>query len=272
MIYIITEGERKIKNKFKFVLFIVFFLILFAGIQTPIQVNAHDQLIWDYYGMKSTTDVDKVWNIRFSSNVDPDSVSTSNVYLVREDGVTIPTRIEVNENIIAVSADQSYNIDDMYSLYIGHDIQSVGGVSLQSGMIFDFIVDEPDEEEYDEEGFININNYPFEVVVTPGGTAYIDFNNFINKDDITGSIENVYDYYNGVVAISAGARIYEDTENDQVSMGFEGMPGQDVGIIPSTKILIEINDVTDEDANGVYKITFNDDLAPTVSKYDFDNN
>lgn len=74
---------------------------------------------------------DKVWNIKFSKDIDKNTVNSENVRIVDESGNSVKLDLSSSGNIISVKPSASYNPGKSYTLYVDN-IKSLNGAALKN--------------------------------------------------------------------------------------------------------------------------------------------
>lgn len=123
-------------------LLLLAFLLIFSNVSVYSTVKAESNVTWTELDSKVTTDVNKVWTIKFSKPLDVNSVNSNTVYVKDANGNIVDTTLQVENNIVKVSPKNPYKIGQAYTLYIGPDIQTESGKKLKTAVKFNFTVED----------------------------------------------------------------------------------------------------------------------------------
>lgn len=123
-------------------LLLLAFLLIFSNVSVYSTVKAESNVTWTELDSKVTTDVNKVWTIKFSKPLNVNSVNSDTIYVKDANGNIVDTTLQVENNIVKVSPKNPYKIGQAYTLYIGPDIQTESGKKLKTAVKFNFTVED----------------------------------------------------------------------------------------------------------------------------------
>lgn len=83
--------------------------------------------------------INKVWNIKFNAEPNPDSIRNS-IYVFDDNGGDIGIKTEYEENIVKVTPLEPYFPGNRYYLFIDNTIQSHYGSGLKQSVIMEFVI------------------------------------------------------------------------------------------------------------------------------------
>jgi len=97
-------------------------------------------LEWQTHASKTTSDVNKVWMVTFSSDIDANSVSPEIVYVQDAAGQNVNVKTEVSGRVMKVTPTSSYHVGNTYTLYLGADLKSVSSKAIKNKVKFQFTI------------------------------------------------------------------------------------------------------------------------------------
>jgi Transglutaminase-like enzymes, putative cysteine proteases len=80
---------------------------------------------------KQNISPDKVWNIKFSKDIDKNTVTSENIRVVDENGNSLKLDLSSSGNIISVKPLSTYNPGKTYTIYVDN-IKALNGVALKN--------------------------------------------------------------------------------------------------------------------------------------------
>ena len=80
---------------------------------------------------QQNTSTDKVWNIKFSKDIDKNTVTSQNVRVVDDTGNSIELDLSSSRNIISVKSSTNYNPGKTYTMYV-NNIKGLNGAALKN--------------------------------------------------------------------------------------------------------------------------------------------
>lgn len=80
---------------------------------------------------------DKVWAIRFSKDIDKNTVTNENIKVVDDAGLPIKLDLSSSRNIISVKPSTNYNPDKTYTMYVSN-IKNLSGAALKNPVTMKF--------------------------------------------------------------------------------------------------------------------------------------
>ncbi len=100
---------------------------------------------------KNNVAIDKTWEIKMSTQMDPASVHERNIYMVREDGVGIRSDVSLTEDgkHILVKPQYDYMPGQKYTLHI-KDLMSDQGKKMNTTTAINFVVEKPYTDQLEE--------------------------------------------------------------------------------------------------------------------------
>jgi hypothetical protein len=97
---------------------------------------------WDSDDIKKYPE-DKIWTIDFSIDVDSDSISDSNIYVLDSDDNIFPTdKVIKDSDSIEVRPISSYNEGNIYRLFISDELLSASGNNLKTAVYKKFEIEQ----------------------------------------------------------------------------------------------------------------------------------
>ncbi len=125
-----------------------------SGYMSSSNLHPMDSLQGEINWEESKNDVaiDKTWNIKMNTQIDPASVNERNVYMVREDGVGIRADVSVTDdgNHILVEPQYDYMPGQKYTLHI-KDIISDQGKKMNTTTAMNFVVEKAYTDQLEED-------------------------------------------------------------------------------------------------------------------------
>ncbi len=119
------------KNKFKNLLslkvqaFVILVMMLFCSNTVFAQED------YTVFTAKQNISIDKVWNIKFSKDIDKNTVNSGNVKVVDKNGTEVKLNLSCSGNIISAKPIDNYKCGDTYTIFI-NNIKALSGVNLEN--------------------------------------------------------------------------------------------------------------------------------------------
>lgn len=95
---------------------------------------------WLIQASKTTSNVDKVWTVTFSSDINEVSVGPKSVYVQDAAGQNVKVETNVNGKVMKVIPTSSYSVGNTYTLYLGADLKSVSDKAIKNKVKFQFTI------------------------------------------------------------------------------------------------------------------------------------
>lgn len=117
------------------------FAIVVSILLSCFNLVAHAESIYDELGTKVNVPANKIWTIKFSGQVNIDSITDSSVFIKGQDGQTVPISKTITEDrkTIMLEALTDYEVSKTYTLYI-NSVKSDSGKTLMKNRKMSFTI------------------------------------------------------------------------------------------------------------------------------------
>jgi hypothetical protein len=99
---------------------------------------------WQEWPSKIDVPIDKTWTIEFNYQLDPNSITTENIYVLNENDVKIEVEVAVNggqgKSVLVKAPAEGYMIGGTYTLYITKGVKSEAGKIIINPVRMNFTV------------------------------------------------------------------------------------------------------------------------------------
>lgn len=108
---------------------------------------------------------DKTWNIKFSDNIDKNSVTSENVRIIDENGTPIKLSLSCNQNIISVKPLNNYISGKTYNIYVDN-IKGLDGSGLKNPGTMKFTIQNGVQPILNSNAYSLIDTHTYKIIDT----------------------------------------------------------------------------------------------------------
>jgi hypothetical protein len=83
---------------------------------------------------------DKVWNIQFTKEVDPKTVTEDNIYILDSKGSKVEVELKNSGKNLTIKPVKNYNLGETYTLYISKNLSSKSGKLIKQAIKYEFTI------------------------------------------------------------------------------------------------------------------------------------
>lgn len=138
-INLITSGGEVMKqmNNFKKLLSLKLFYIVFVLTLLIIPQRIFAQDTYKTFAAQQNVSLNKIWNIKFSDNINPSTANKDNIKIVDDKGTSLDLNISCSGNIVTLKPVSNYEDGKAYTIYI-NNIKSTKGSDLKTPAMMNF--------------------------------------------------------------------------------------------------------------------------------------
>jgi transglutaminase-like putative cysteine protease len=162
------NGTKKFRI-FKIQFIVILLLLLFNS------KAAHAQESYKVFPTQQNISTDKVWNIKFSQDVDPVSINEKNIKVVDESGNSLKTSLACSGSTVSIRPINNYDLGKTYTILVDN-IKSAKGYALKLPGKMDFTIksDVPTNQEVGVGSFSLVDTHTYKITDTLNVTATED--------------------------------------------------------------------------------------------------
>ncbi len=122
------------------------------------------------FNAQQNISTDKVWNIKFSSDIDKNSVNNQNVKVVDENGSPLKLNLSCSGNVVSVKPLTNYNSGKTYTIYVDN-INTLNGYNLKNPGTMNFTIKNGVQPSQNSNSYSLVDTHTYKVTDTLTFTA-----------------------------------------------------------------------------------------------------